>query len=356
MSTWPEVSASRATYVEDAHHAPSIISSRMTDIASEDGEEYHPVGNSTAAPSKPYVSPGAQNTTSRPASSRHEIWSRLPPSRRGVPGIEASSSHQRGYSSGGPGSTLSTTSRPQSSTLRAHRSHAPSLTSHAFFRPMSSQRLQAQRSGRPPTLRRYDAEGTPENEFGSATNRKSVGSTQTRPTTQADEEFPPPSRGTEFTEQDAPYRMLSTTTPNQPAATQSVGDSTRPLYEPSRHERLITLEQNKTRRHDVAQDLKAQASMQSFKSSKLPPGNKDSSVLYNTHGQERPTVGAPIQESKPYQTHKQVGNSIGHIYDYFPGNTSFCLGGRLQNTRDRPINLATGILVILPAILFLVYS
>ena len=356
MSAWPDVSASKTAYVEDAHHASSIISSRMTDIASEDGEEYHPVGTSTAAPSRPYVSSGAQNTTPRPTSSRHEIWSRSPLSRRGVPGIEASSSHRRGYSAGGPDSTLSTASRPQSPNLRAQRSHAPSLTSNAFFSPMSSQRLQAQRSGRPQTSRRYGAEGATENEFGSATNRKSAGSTQTRPTTEADDEFPPPSRGTEFTEQDAPNRMLNTTTPIQPAATQSVGDSTRPLYEPSRHERLITLEQSKTQRHNLAQDSKTQASLQSFKSSKLSPANKDSFVPYDTHGQERPTAGVPVQKSKLYQPQGRVGNSVGHIYDYFPGNTSFCLGGRVQNTRDRPINLATGILVILPAILFLIYS
>ena len=46
----------------------------------------------------------------------------------------------------------------------------------------------------------------------------------------------------------------------------------------------------------------------------------------------------------------------GMNYQYFSGNTIFCWGGRLQNTRDRPVNVASGVIVVLPCILFLVYS
>ena len=46
----------------------------------------------------------------------------------------------------------------------------------------------------------------------------------------------------------------------------------------------------------------------------------------------------------------------GINYQYFSGNTIFCWGGRLQNTRDRPVNVASGIIVVLPCVLFLVYS
>ena len=49
-------------------------------------------------------------------------------------------------------------------------------------------------------------------------------------------------------------------------------------------------------------------------------------------------------------------SALGKNFEYFEGNTIFWLGGRLQNARDRPVNIATGIVLVLPAILFFVYS
>jgi palmitoyltransferase ZDHHC9/14/18 len=49
-------------------------------------------------------------------------------------------------------------------------------------------------------------------------------------------------------------------------------------------------------------------------------------------------------------------NALGKNYEYFEGNTIFFLGGRLQNSRDRPINIATGVFLVLPVVLFFVYS
>jgi palmitoyltransferase ZDHHC9/14/18 len=49
-------------------------------------------------------------------------------------------------------------------------------------------------------------------------------------------------------------------------------------------------------------------------------------------------------------------SALGKNYEYFEGNTIFWLGGRLQNARDRPINIATGVFLVLPAILFFVFS
>lgn len=48
--------------------------------------------------------------------------------------------------------------------------------------------------------------------------------------------------------------------------------------------------------------------------------------------------------------------AAGKNYQYFEGNTVFAMGGRLQNARDRPVNIATGILVVLPAVLFFIFS
>jgi palmitoyltransferase ZDHHC9/14/18 len=47
---------------------------------------------------------------------------------------------------------------------------------------------------------------------------------------------------------------------------------------------------------------------------------------------------------------------LGKNYEYFTGNTLFFGGGRLQNSRDKPINIATGIFVVLPSALFFAYS
>jgi palmitoyltransferase ZDHHC9/14/18 len=44
------------------------------------------------------------------------------------------------------------------------------------------------------------------------------------------------------------------------------------------------------------------------------------------------------------------------VHQYFEGNTFFCLGGRFQNSRQRPINIATGSMIVVPCVLFLVFE
>ncbi|MCJ1288395.1 Eukaryotic peptide chain release factor GTP-binding subunit, partial [Xylographa opegraphella] len=92
---------------------------------------------------------------------------------------------------------MSNSSRPQSSASRTSRTHIPSLTSYAFFRPMSSQRLQAQRGTR------LGAPG--QNLNGGVATREFHGLnsfTTLQPDHQADHELLPPSRGTDITEND----------------------------------------------------------------------------------------------------------------------------------------------------------
>jgi palmitoyltransferase ZDHHC9/14/18 len=55
-------------------------------------------------------------------------------------------------------------------------------------------------------------------------------------------------------------------------------------------------------------------------------------------------------------TEQAVKTELAKNYQYFSGNTAFCWGGRLQNTRDRPVNIATAIMIVLPAALFFGYS
>lgn len=58
-------------------------------------------------------------------------------------------------------------------------------------------------------------------------------------------------------------------------------------------------------------------------------------------------------EEKQYVAQREA---LGKNYEYFEGNNVFWLGGRMQNARDRPINILTGVLLVVPAILFFVFS
>ena len=53
---------------------------------------------------------------------------------------------------------------------------------------------------------------------------------------------------------------------------------------------------------------------------------------------------------------EEVKKELGKNHQYFSGNTVFCWGGRFQNTRDRPVNIATGLAFVLPSGLFFGFS
>jgi hypothetical protein len=101
--------------------------------------------------------------------------------------------------------------------------------------------------------------------------------------------------------------------------------------------------------------------------SKSPRSFRSSFLLSSRDGrntQMRPNQGhekLTSAESSPRLARREVSKSVvkkelGKNHEYFSGNTAFCWGGRLQNTRDRPVNLATAIMIILPACLFFGYS
>lgn len=77
-------------------------------------------------------------------------------------------------------------------------------------------------------------------------------------------------------------------------------------------------------------------------------GSVDMSPEYQNQGtvQRRDTAEAPQPERR----------GAGKNWEYFTGNTIFCVGGRFQNTRSRPVNIATGAAVVIPCILFFVFS
>lgn len=303
---------------------PSVggISSRITDLASEDGNR------SPVSPTSPNYPPPPSTVQSRPSVSR-----------RGPPPTRHSS--QAG--------------RPESSSSRMSRSHIPSMTAQGFFRPMSSQRLQAHRQGRPMTKGTISST----EEWGDqlSQNRRSVisnNSTIQQGSIGAPDMEPPPSRGTEFTDPVLPDRNTSNASPTGENTVRSLGESVRLLRDrdpDGKHRPApLNLAVNYSTPAPQETPLKSPLSFLSLQ-------NKGHGHIgHDSRGHERlssaGTSPGPSDVKKP----QLPAGKLGKIYEYFPGNTIFCGSGRLQNARDKPINILTGTIVVLPTALFFAYS
>ncbi|KAI1325680.1 DHHC palmitoyltransferase-domain-containing protein [Xylariaceae sp. FL0255] len=336
---------------------PSVISSRMTDIASQDGAD-------TAKGPKKSVH---ATSDSRPGTARTGLSSNRGGGAR-PQAIPLRVGMQRGSISSSIGGT-----RPASSTSR---SHAP-LTSQAFFRPMSSQKLQAQRGSiRPPSMSQHQpaiddlpTDGDDNQSYIAPPHVLSAiaDASSAQPGGDSEDFRPPQSRGTETSE---PFdRITATTSPtNGHHATNSVTESMRPLQRNAAEEKGLRLNLDKTNQYRPGGNFPSPIkSPRSFRSSIFLPGKGDSGSNlpnHNMRGAEKLSSSAsspqlastglhiPNMKSKESQP-KPLG---GRNHEYFEGNTVFCVGGRLQNTRSRPINVATGFLFLLPSALFFGFS
>ena len=252
---------------------------------------------------------------------------------------------------------MSNTSRPQSANSRSSRSHVPSLASQAFFRPMSSQRLQAQRNNRP-ILFQQTAPATSDkySDTGSNINIDSTGSKlpEQGPVVQSGNELPPPSRGTEFTDQDDQFTRTGSPTGNTTAL--SGGESEKPLQGRTGTLPPSKLDFNKNYQQGPNTLGPIERSPRSFRASFLMPSRSGANSRNEIQGRQRLASVADSTKAVVTASAKQDSLKAGINYQYFEGNTVFCWGGRLQNTRDRPINVATAIIVILPSVLFFIYS
>jgi palmitoyltransferase ZDHHC9/14/18 len=348
----------------EAGDVASILSSRMNDRASKDGgDTADPTTQSgdQSSSQRRSLQTGTADGTSRPntgvtrSSSQRGAWSQTTPSRRGF----ASNNTQRGSI---PGSVSnSSITRPPSA---ASRTHVPSLTSHAFFRPMSSQRLQAQRgASRPPTMAQQGMSEDGSVDGASTGPRNSVISNQTaRQGAGAEGEgemLPPPSRGTEMTEQETMERVTANTSPTHGHhPTGSLSESVRPLQRNPANTKGLSLNIDKSYKNGGLPT--PSKSPLSFRSSFLLPTRGDpapNSPNRSTHGREKlesvASSPALTQHDQPKSSTKQK-RSYNH--EFFTGNTVFFLGGRLQNTYSKPINIATGLFVLIPSVLFYVFS
>ena len=337
--------------IPEGHTAPSIVSSRMTDIASEDGEEYRPEGAATAR------STGGR-TNERPQSAisgNTRPSTRATPSRRGAGFGGGINAWRHGGAFGGPGGAFSNTSRPQSATSKASRTHVPALASQAFYRPMSSQRLQAQRSGR------FNTTETPLGNADGASistnnvQRHSLGSTVTDRREQPTGETLPPSRGTVYSDQDDVFTMNASPTGNNTIA--SIGESERPLQKKGSTTQPSRLDAIASSRRSP----KSQKSPRSFRASFLMSAKGDSSPRKELQGHQRLSSTTESSQAGQHRNMRETSRGVakgrpGINYQYFSGNTVFCWGGRLQNSRDRPMNIATALFVIIPSILFFIFS
>ncbi|PLN82151.1 putative DHHC zinc finger membrane protein [Aspergillus taichungensis] len=304
---------------------PSVggISSRVTDMAlSEDGDQ-------SQSQSQTVVS-------SQAPQSRSSISRRGPPPARSSILTNAS----------GP------TPRPGSSGSRLSRTHIPSLAAQGFFRPMSSQRLQAHR-GRPVTK-----ETTQSSDYGdeSSQHRRSLISDSTFPQSYTHiEQEAPPSRGTEFTDPIIPDRATSNASPTNNTVERSVGESAKLLR--SRDQGF---------QHPPRLDMSA-----TYQAADAGPETPQRSPLSFLSLQNR----APAHEHRDSRAHERLSSGgsspglekqsrpatakkpyLGRNYEYFTGNTAFSGRGRLQNSRDKPVNILTGILVVVPSALFFGFS
>jgi palmitoyltransferase ZDHHC9/14/18 len=294
----------------------SYLSSGIIDIPSEDGE-----------------------SVARSPLSTHPSQSRRgpPPARNSF----ISSSH------GG-------TSRPPSAASRMSRTHVPALASNAFFRPMSSQRLQAQRSARPANQRHQAATPSEDGHSDVASNKRhSFISTTTSPPrgpTPQENELLPPSRGTEFT--DPGIDRAASASPTGNTTIRSLGDSVRLLNDKSQRPagppQLNVGSYNSNGAVDPPQ-----RSPLSFRSGFLNASHSHHHL--DSTGHERLSSNASTPR-KPTGGDLPTKQDLGKNFEYFLGNNIFFAGGRLQNSRDRPVNIATGLFVLLPAGLFFGYS
>lgn len=363
----------------EAARPPSIISSRMTDIASEDGDGPELQKNRMSIPRSADM--GSRPDTARTGASSRGPW-------------QGQSLRNKTYLSGVQAKRGSVESSTAGSTSQApslsSRSHVPSLQSHAFFRPMSSQKLQAQRGGshRPSTMsqmspaspisptsptsptsqQRFDEHG----EASGSQTRQSIISNpiaQLQRQTSNDENMrSPPSRGTEMTEQETLDRITANTSPSHghyPAG--SLTDSVRPLQQgktsdTGHFQHNIIVDKSYKDLHNLPSPIK---SPRSFRSSFLMPGRSNEgqqSQNRSTEGAEKLSSSASSPQFRPVDSHTErhprvphkpsQKSDLGRVHQYFDGNTVFCLGGRWQNTRGRPVNIATGIFVIIPCALF----
>lgn len=309
----------------------------------------------TGPAGEPGLPPSRPSSIGTAQSGGQRRWSQAPPTSRRGGGIGSGV----GTATASVAGSMGAQSRP---TTSASRTHVP-LAAAGFFRPMSSQRLQQQRNQRPTSLLGHQSlYSNNATDFGGDPYRQSTGSNKTIKGTpplglshDLDHTHPPPSRGTDVTDRDyLPDRTTANTTPTGAETVRSRGESITPLQRPKPQH----LDLSKALKGDSGKLPTPGKSPRSFKSSFILPSREGrSSQMRPQEGHEKlRSVESSPRLTRQESTKEEIKKELGKNYEYFSGNTVFWLGGRIQNTRDQPVNAATGLIFLVPVGLFFGYS
>ncbi|ERF70572.1 Palmitoyltransferase erf2 [Endocarpon pusillum Z07020] len=260
------------------------------------------------------------------------------------------------------GTSTTASSRPDSPVSHVSKSHVPSLAAQGFFRPMSSQHLQAQRLGRPGTAKTGPSISTEDGtrDYETDTRRSLSTIRQERQGSflpVQEQEKVPLSSGIEASVPPLPDRATNANPRGN--TSRSLGDSVRLLNERASSQRQskpihLNLPKGATQGDSGDPALK---SPRSFRSGLSLGSRRGSRQQIGAGHQHLPSNATSTRfDSTQNPTVVPETASPGKNYEYFEGNTVFCWGGRFQNARDRPVNIATGILLVLPAVLFFAIS
>lgn len=236
-------------------------------------------------------------------------------------------------------------SRPQSPVSTTSRTHVPSLTAQGFFRPMSSQKLQAQRFRRPTGGSRAAQTPTPipDGEQDDEADDQSVASSrQAMPKGHR----PFQSITTDYTHSEVPenYETGSQDYASHHEGETGLVDGSRKAINRPTHLNIGAAQKSSDTPQKSPLSFRSGFSLAS--KGRLEPG----------HQPLHSNATSPVHPRQSSQHPKSQKGAFGKNHEYFEGNTVFWWGGRMQNARDRPVNIATGIVIVVPGILFFVFS
>lgn len=298
----------------------SVISSRMTDI-SDNASDIMGLAEAQQSQSQSQSSPrnstGRSNLATRISvgdmmdsfSTRPSTAMSGSTSPTGLWPVTPNSNTRNLPSVGGS----SVRARPSSS---KSRTHAPGLANPSFYRPMSSAKLQAQRG----KVTEEDEELNRIRGFALASPMN---------------QLPPPIPPMPPVLHHQGHRSSGT----RDASISTLGNTIRTVPSLNSNSPLRQDTEHRNKRPDDPRCSGANVSRMPNAGDGSSNGSRSSAVI------EKQRIFQRKHRQKP-----------GKNYEYFPGNTRFFFGGRLQTARDFPMNIMTAILVILPAGLFFGFS
>ena len=272
-------------------------------------------------------------------------------------------------------------SRPESPAT--NQTHVPTLTSHAFFRPMSSQMLQQQRAQQSSNPLQ---QGSVANRPSSDTFRTETDGSTSK-TDRTDRAAPKarsrqPSNASIRTVREGTATTLEDDIPPVPPSRGAITPT--PTYDIEAENKTdggYTVASGVSRSSSAPLQPAAGAGQQP--ATRIMTGaptsveNKSSRTLRTSLGLGPRSAGID-KETRPgfEEGHQRLASDessshrypekplppdpeplpIGKNYEYYVGNANFFCGGRLLNTRSAPLNTVTFFLTFIPGILFFAFS